>query len=643
MKQFTLQQVKEKMRNIALIEMNSQPIEARGDTLEDALMNAAKKAGVSPNTLEYEIVDRGSKGIAGIGSLQYRILARVNEDAKESQEGERLEAVAKDGQFYIRTYGGRILLKVTPPKQGGAPVLSHGILEMLRERTDGKIDKNKVEAVVERAKDVYESIGYFENNALENGIAKCTIAPDQLTASIILFPPGLNGADLTEKDIRDILYEAEVLEGVDNAKIKQVIEYPEYYEPVDVAFGKPPIKGENAIIQYNFEASPSEYVLRAHKDAFTMSEFVDLQNVRKGDVVAEKIPLKLGKDGRAVTGEHISAPDGIDRDIPIGANVSLSEDKKQAIANTSGVVRIRAECVVIDPVYTVNGNAGIKTGSIDFVGSVIIKGNVEDNVEIIAEGDINVLGTVGNAILKASGNIYVLRGISGGTDCKITSGASIIARFAENCSVRVKEFLVVSDGIINSEVISMNSVISRGRRASIVGGSITATKLVETKNLGSKTGAKTHIEVGVDPEVRMREIELTRNIAGITKEIQQLKNHMDVLERRIRLKKVSGGEKNVSSRDSDEFREGQERLNELISKRREEEYELESIKEELSSHKAEGSISVYRKIYPGVQVIVGGERLQIQREQQYKTYVSKDGVVIPQTYEEPRVDIPTKH
>ena len=55
------------------------------------------------------------------------------------------------------------------------------------------------------------------------------------------------------------------------------------------------------------------------------------------------------------------------------------------------------ETINVFPIYEVNGDVDYHTGNIDFVGTVVIRGNVLTGFRIRAAGDIRIVGGVEGA------------------------------------------------------------------------------------------------------------------------------------------------------------------------------------------------------------------------------------------------------
>ncbi len=68
-----------------------------GKNVDDAITKALVELGITSDKLEYEVLEKGSNGILGIGSKPAKINARVKEEVKEVVEtSEDVETVAKD-------------------------------------------------------------------------------------------------------------------------------------------------------------------------------------------------------------------------------------------------------------------------------------------------------------------------------------------------------------------------------------------------------------------------------------------------------------------------------------------------------------------------------------------------------------------
>ncbi len=135
------------------------------------------------------------------------------------------------------------------------------------------------------------------------------------------------------------------------------------------------------------------------------------------------------------------------------------------------------------------------TGNINFIGTVIVEGRIEDNFTITATGDIIIKGNVGKSTLEAAGNIVIDGGIIGKNEAIIKAGKNVYAKFIESANVTAKQSITCRKMIMHSNIIAGVSVkvIGGGERGALIGGN---TKAGESVQVNDKLYANTHIFFG---------------------------------------------------------------------------------------------------------------------------------------------------
>ena len=355
-----------------------------------------------------------------------------------------------------------------------------------------------------------------------------------------------------------------------------------------------------------------------------------VQNVVAGQILAEKIPAEKGVKGRTITGKPLDAKDGSDEEIKIGNNAELSSDGLKVTATCNGQVMMLNEKITVENVYIVDGDVNLTTGNIHFLGTVMVKGSVEDGFSIKATGNIEVMGNVGKCNLDAVGNIIVHQGINCKEGGLVKSGKGVVAKFIQNSTVEADEMVLVSDGIINSFVDSNNKIICRGKRATIVGGRIRATEEISAKNFGSLAVGQTELEVGFDPRSKARLLELEKSKNDIEKEIDDIDRNLVTLEN---MKKKMRGK---FPQEKEKILEGfNARMLELKSDMESVENENEEIHKYLQSLKHVGRISASGTVYPGVKITIRDAHLELKNELKRITFVNEESVIKTKKYEEP--------
>src|SRR5690606_12118002 len=86
--------------------------------------------------------------------------------------------------------------------------------------------------------------------------------------------------------------------------------------------------------------------------------------------------------------------------------------KLKAYAVIDGQVSITEnDKINVFPIFEVKGDVDFRVGNIDFVGMVLIRGNVLSGFKIKATGDIRIMGEVEAADLEAGENIEIMAGV----------------------------------------------------------------------------------------------------------------------------------------------------------------------------------------------------------------------------------------
>ncbi|WP_051330972.1 FapA family protein [Aneurinibacillus terranovensis] len=214
-------------------------------------------------------------------------------------------------------------------------------------------------------------------------------------------------------DVASILEQKSIKSNLDLASIQQELISPTY-KPIVVAKGKAAVPGKDAQLEIYFSQ-------QVESQFFEVGGSVDFRNhmqipsVKKGEIIAKKIPLVEGVPGYDVYGDVIIPPAPKDIFIVAKSNVELTADG-EIIALKEGRPRItgsRIKTFDISTAFIVSGNVDIETGNIVFSGDVIVYGNVTDHMIIESLGNVYVYGNIYNATVTATGSIHVRGNVIG--------------------------------------------------------------------------------------------------------------------------------------------------------------------------------------------------------------------------------------
>ncbi|WP_428768317.1 FapA family protein [Treponema sp. HNW] len=641
----TLDTIRTEMEQLLEVEQNLRFVEVRADSLEEALADAAAQLETRPILLEYEVLEQGFNGFAGLMKRPWFIRAYQNaaslQKAAKKKRGKDILAddledggKPKDvnGTFYVRYFGSQINLKVVPPIGKGVPVNFEDVMLRLKRSDTLSLEENIVKKTVEQGSEgEYIPVGLYSHNQAGDASFYVDISGDEMKGYIVASAPATGGAEISADRILRMLDSQRIVAGINKEYIEAFVDNPVYGTPYLVAEGLVPVDGRDAYIAYNFETDRSK--LRIKETESGQVDFKELnliQNVIEGQPLAQKIPAERGKGGKTLFGRYLEAKNGKDIHIPMGKNVTLDTDGRTVLAAVNGQVLLVNDKITVEPVMELDG-VNIKTGNITFLGTVIIKGNVEDGFDVHASGNIEVHGSVGSSHLEAdNGDIVVSQGIMGKDKGIVKAGKSLWAKFIQNAAVESGEYIIVHDGIINSTVTANKKVIVQGKRASIIGGHIFATEEIYAKNIGNSTGgSETILEVGFDPKAKKRHDELIALQEKLAKELDEIELNIQTLQNQKKVRKTLPHDKEESlnsfiARQSDIQAETDEMTVEI--------QELQAYLREL---KVVGKISVSGMVYAGVKIFIRDVKEEVRNETKAVTFFYENGFVRYGKYEPP--------
>lgn len=337
-------------------------------------------------------------------------------------------------------------------------------------------------------------------------------------------------------DIFDYLDEQGIVYGVRKEEIINYCKEKEYSKELIAAYGKEPVDGIDAEIAYNFDISKEQKFIESEDGTIDFRDLNNVINVTKDTVLCHIIPAQEGENGIDVYGEPINYKKGKNVSISNGKNTYISSDGLQLLASTDGCVEYKNEKVSVDSVYKVN-NVDNSTGNIDFVGSVVINGDVNAGFSVTAKGDIKIRGMVEGAFITSDGDVVISKGMNGMGKGSIMAKGNVTSKYIENALI-VSEKTIYAEALINSEVIAKESIILRGSRAAIIGGTTQAENVIYAKTIGGRTNPETNIIITLTKyqeeqkalALKMRaNRQLKQSLAEKNRELKEIEDKVDVI------------------------------------------------------------------------------------------------------------------
>ncbi|MCR4627262.1 MAG: FapA family protein [Treponema sp.] len=642
----TLDVIRKDMQAQLLLDKELHSVDVHADSLEEALADAAIQLDQRSSNLQYEIVEKGSKGFLGISKHPWKIrvyqtaeavakkkkLVAGLEDSQDELEVEE-KIVNKDGMFYVRRFADGINLKVTLPEGEGVPVLFKDVISSIKRSDTISFDENLVKKIVaEGSNNAYVKVGEFNHSRVGDALVVVEISNDEMHAMLTATAPAIGGCDISSEQIERVLNTQGVQIPLDTERISEFVDNPIYDQEYEIMSGIKPVDGRDAYIAYQFETDLTKLrVKEAANGQMNFKELNKIQNVVAGQPLAQKMIAERGKAGKTLFGRYLEAKNGKDINLPLGKNVSLDSDGTTIIADINGQVLLVNDKINVEPVLELEG-VNIKTGNITFLGTVVIKGNVDDGFDVKASGNIEITGTVGKSNLEADGDIVVSQGIFGHDEGTITAGGSLWAKFIQATKVKAGEYVMVSDSIMNSDVTAKKRIILQGKKAQLTGGVLFATEEICAKNIGSPGGTETILYVGYDPDAKRRLEDLQGMQALLVKELEEVELDISTLEnmKKIRRKLPKEKEEHLAKLKT--------RQDEITAQSSDYSSEIQGIQERLRELKVVGKVKAEGTVYAGVKIYVRDVLDEVRANVKNVTFYFENSFVRRGKYEPPTVE-----
>lgn len=443
------------------------------------------------------------------------------------------------------------------------------------------------------------------------------VAEDKMSASILVGSPAGGGKDISFEELRDRLEQMGIEYGVDEDKLKEIVENELYNQVFLFAEGKPAADGKNGKIKDFFPRHKEVKFASKENDSIDFKSTNYIHNVKAGEIVCELTPPEPPEDGVDIFGNTVYGKTGVMPPIPQGKNVVYNEEKDKLITACEGNLSFRTGRFHVEKILNIGGNVDNSVGNIDFTGSVSVKGDVLEGFTVKAKGDITVMGIVEGATLIAGGSITLYKGMRGMKSGCLESSGDITAKFLEDCRIYAKGN-IQAEYIINSEVSCGNNLTLNGRRAAFIGGVCSVYNVMDVKTVGAMSQITTLVTLGVTPQL-LEEVEsLKKEIADITAQLDECRKNINYLNTRQKAGSITPKQT--------------EKLNELkiwlpvnTMKQKKMKDQMQNLTSRLKEVKKSRLLA--REVYGGTIISIGDSRLVISRKEENCSYYYMDGQI----------------
>lgn len=452
------------------------------------------------------------------------------------------------------------------------------------------------------------------------------ISGDQLLATVVLKKPlpeeeeEREKVQWTKEDWLEFLERGRVTYGIIDEHLDRLVKDPYGTNtPLEIARGKQPIPGEDAYLSSPFKNGvEKEKAVEETANRVNLKQITDIPMVKEGEFAGEKIDPTPGIDGVAVTGERITARKG--RDFPLRPGKNTRVEGNRIYATKGGQVSVQKRIIHVHPSYEVSGDLDMKTGNIDFTGSVIIRGNVPSGYEIKAEGDIHIFGMVEASLLEAGGSIHISGGVSSQKKGRIKANKDVHALYLNEAHVEAGGAIYIRQAIMHSVCEAGEEVLCKDSKGQIVGGKISAGRKIHAKEVGNAMHTSTALFIGAShdflSDVR-REEEILRRAKEETAKVRKLLRSFEQKEKKGF--HLSTKEKVLQLRAKNTLNQWTKRAVEAAEK-------LQDMKD-IYANQDRGIIIVENNIHPNVDIHFGKYRRKTNTTYTYVNIQFIDGEI----------------
>lgn len=435
---------------------------------------------------------------------------------------------------------------------------------------------------------------------------KVSVSPDRMRVFIKMTMPQNDGRHLLLSEIRALIDNAKVTHGLRELTISRLAEAPLFDRDVLVAEGTPPVKGKDGSLVYHVRLSKDAVPHEREDGSVDYKDLGLIENVEKDQLLVDKIMPEPGIEGKTVFSEPVKAQAGKEFPLPVGKNTYVSENGLALHASINGQCDYSDRKLNVLETFTVNGDVSTSTGSINFIGNVLVNGNVLAGYTVQAGGNIEIQGCVEGGNIVAGGNVLIRDGFHGMYKGEIIAGGSVRSKYIQAGRVQAGG-LIESQVVMQANVQTGDTVKLVGNRSVIMGGRVAAKKLVDCFHIGGKNNPiPTVVEVGSDPQLVSRSHEIQKEEAIFVKSIADVDRILVLLKQLEAQNRLTPDKREMLIRSVQTRRNTSERLIALKA-------EAEEVRLKLAEE-GYGTILARIAMYPGVRVIIGPEQQIISKQ-----------------------------
>ncbi len=605
--------------------MGKKKLTIKGETVDFAIKSGLNKIGLTQERAIITIEKREFFGF--FGTQDARVSIVYDEEESKKSLDEKLQKQFEAG-FNIQWEYGKVLLRLpqdflTSPKLDSVEKRKEFLHSFLKKKgVESPLNKNIENLASEsQATQNYALVAEYPTEPLGSRGASILlrIAPDKMKCEAIVF----QGDKATEDDFFVVLKKHHCIKGILRKSIQDSLKgnVTGFFE---VAKGQPVQNDASGVLEKFFQEDArrefSKMMSDLNIDTRSVKEIAIADRnqllIRMGDVIR-------GHDGWTITGDIIPREVLTQKEgIQLGQNVYLSDSGKEVYAKQPGHVLWRPQdpYIDIDRVYIVKGNVDFSEGNVNFVGKVIVMGDVKAKFSVHAEGDIVVHGSVEDAVIESSkGSIFIAGTVVHHNEGYVQAKETVHVTIASNAKLRGKKIIIEKEAM-NSELKADEEILITGSPGVFVGGEARAKKLVRINVIGSPSWVATKIHVGnITP--------LSNELQGHSSNILTCQNQIKAAKQISTILKQRKVAEPLTEAQAEQLKSSEELLTSLADQLQTRQSEIDRIKAEIATCEG-GKLEVLKTLYPQVDVYIYNAYLLPTSKESFTGFICKNDMII---------------
>lgn len=446
--------------------------------------------------------------------------------------------------------------------------------------------------------------------------AEISVDPNCTTAFMTIEPPENGGLDMTVDKALSAVAEKGICFGVMKDEITAAVEEKRYGENICIARWQPPVNGEDGKIEYFFKRENTFKPVEDENGNVDYKNLGLVRNIYKGTSIAKITLPTEGTPGTDIMGKPVTQKVGVPVPFTVGKGTELVNDGTEIVASIDGNLAFANGAFCIEELLLIRGDVDVSSGNIDFIGDIIIKGNVLEGFAVTSKKNITINGSVTSGTITADGNITVKLGCINST--LHSELGSIKLDFCENSSLYAGRDVEASS-FVGGQVFAGKDIIASGKGI-MMGGKYTALENISASVIGSESYAKTLITLG-NNAVLTEEMENHKHtILSYEDKLDQLGKIVSTLTEMAKVSKLSPEREQMKVEAMRSRFQLQGEIKRLNGRIREIETTLE--------RKQNLSVSCKRAFYPGVTLRINSCIFQVNTMTPHSKATIDDGEIV---------------